>query len=359
MLRFEAEFEMEIMRLHEALKSHSYVPGPYRAFKVYDPKERLISAAPFRDRVIHHALCRVIEPIFERSLIFDTYANRKTKGVHAAIRRCQRYSRQFQFVLKGDIRKYFPSIDHEILKNLIRKKIKCEPTLQLIDLIIDNSNQQEDRSIYFPGDDLFTPFQSKKGIPMGNLTSQFFANLYLSPFDHFIKQELGIKGYIRYVDDFVLFHDQKSHLHEARGRIVRFLGEQLRLQVHSGKTQVSPANCGITFLGQRIWSTHRRLRRENVVRMKRRIKKNYYAYREGEMHRDNFELRLNSWLGHAGQANTRRLRKKILHNLRDMGLELAEHYNGHWVILEEAPEVDSIPYLYFETEVFAPNRPEP
>ena len=170
---FEVNLEKELFKLQDELKGQHYCPGSYTTFKIYDPKERMISAAPFRDRVVHHALCNIIEPIFDATLIYDTYANRKGKGTHAGIRRCQHFAKQYKYVLKADIRKYFPSIDHAILKGLIHKKIKCQPTLELIDKIIDYSNPQEQVPDYFPGDTLFTVVERKKGLPMGNLTSQF------------------------------------------------------------------------------------------------------------------------------------------------------------------------------------------
>jgi len=183
------------------------------------------------------------------------------------------------------------------------RKIKCPRTLALIDLIIDNSNPQEPVSDYFPGDDLFSISARRKGLPMGNLTSQFFANLYLSPFDHFVKEELGIKGYIRYVDDFVLFHDDKKRLHEMKQECQRFLAERLRLFLHPKKSAIFPTSTGVTFLGQRIFLTHRRLKRENVQRFYRRLKLRLALYHERKLSPDKLECQLNSWLGHAGQAD--------------------------------------------------------
>ncbi|HAD10942.1 MAG TPA: RNA-dependent DNA polymerase, partial [Saprospirales bacterium] len=202
---FEANLEWELLRLAEELRTDTYQPGAYRTFLIHDPKQRMISAAPFRDRVVHHALCNIIEPIFEPTLITHTYANRKGKGIHAGIRYCQECVRKYSYVLKSDIKKYCPGIDHDILIKIIARKIKCTRTLLLIDRIIDNSNPQEIVLDYFPGDNLFTTSQRRKGLPMGNLTSQFFANLYLSPLDHFIKEELQMEGYARYVDDLIIF----------------------------------------------------------------------------------------------------------------------------------------------------------
>lgn len=333
---FEVNMEWELDKLREELQTDIYHPGPYTSFKIYDPKERMISAAPFRDRVVHHALCNIIEPIFEPTLIFDTYANRKGKGTHAAIHRGQKFLRFYQYVLKADIRKYFPSIDHAVLKQIIRRKIKCKPTLELIDKIIDNSNRQETVADYFQGDNLFSPVEKAKGLPMGNLTSQFFANLYLSPLDHFIKEELRTKGYVRYVDDFVAFHNSKQTLHEVKARVADFLFNRLRLVLHPRKTQVFPTKDGLTFLGQRIFITHRRLRRQNVQRFRKRLHYRLKLYKNGQISPDLMECQLNSWLGHAKQADTFRLRKKIYSYLRfQQGLNLFETDRFAWRLLEQ------------------------
>ncbi len=182
-LEFYFDLEKELIRLHDELTSGLYLPGEYRTFYVYEPKKRMISAAPLRDRIVHHALCNVIQPIFERTFIHDSYANRVGFGSHRALRRFTEFARSAKYVLQCDIQKYFASIDHEILKAKIRRKIKCPETLSLIDKIIDNSNEQEPRNNWFDGDDLFTPFERRRGLPIGNLTSQFFANVYLDEID--------------------------------------------------------------------------------------------------------------------------------------------------------------------------------
>ncbi|MGH7495211.1 MAG: reverse transcriptase domain-containing protein [bacterium] len=178
--RFNANLEYELVGLQRELHDKTYQPGRYREFIIFEPKHRMISAAPYRDRVVHHALCNVIAPLFERTFIFDSYANRTGKGTHRAILRYQQFCRKNAYALKCDVRKYFPSLDHEILKAEIRRTIACPDTLWLINRIIDGSNVQEPFFEYFSGDDLFTPFERRKGLPIGNLTSQFFANVYLN-----------------------------------------------------------------------------------------------------------------------------------------------------------------------------------
>ena len=246
MVRFHFRLEEQLFRLQEDLRSKKYHPGAYKAFIIKDPKERLISAAPYRDRVLHHALCNIIEPLFERTFIFDSYANRKGKGTHRAIERFQEYGKRFPYVLKCDIRKFFPSIDHQVLKREIRWKIQCADTLWLIDKIIDASNEQEPHEVYFPGDDLFSTIERRRGLPIGNLTSQFWGNVYMNRFDHYIKEVLKVPGYIRYVDDFVLFSEDKAKLWEWKEQIQHYL-VRLRLLLHPDKTQIYQVERGVPF----------------------------------------------------------------------------------------------------------------
>jgi retron-type reverse transcriptase len=230
-LAFNYNLEDELFKLRDELEEKSYQPGDYRTFRIYEPKPRMISAAPYRDRVVHHALCNVIAPIFEKTFIRDSYANRLGFGTHRALRRFTEFARSSKYILQCDIRKYFPSIDHEILKEIIRRKIKCIDTLWLIEKIIDNSNKQEPHIVYFSGDNIFTPHERRRGLPIGNLTSQFFANIYLNGFDHFVKEKLKTEKYLRYVDDFALFGDDKMFLADSRTAIEEYL-ETLRLKIH-------------------------------------------------------------------------------------------------------------------------------
>ncbi|MGB3292211.1 MAG: RNA-directed DNA polymerase [Phormidesmis sp.] len=218
-LDFNFNFEENLIQLQSELIAKTYQPGPYKTFKIIDPKPRIISAAPYRDRVVHHALCNIITPLFENGFIADSYANRVGFGTHRALAKFVELARSHRYVLQCDVRKYFPSIDHEILKALIRRKLKCQDTLWLIDTIIDGSNEQETVLQYFPGDIMLTPAMRRRGLPIGNLTSQFFANVYLNGFDHFVKEQLRVKCYIRYVDDFVLLSDDRAFLQAAVSKL--------------------------------------------------------------------------------------------------------------------------------------------
>lgn len=303
-LRFYHHYEENLWQIISELQSKTYKPGHYKTFSIYKSKPRQISAAPFRDRVVHHALIAVVGPILERTFIFDTYANRTGKGTHKAIERYQHYLKKYDYALKCDIRKYFPSIDHEILKSLIRRKIACVDTLWLINTIIDNSNPQTEHLCYFPGDTLFTPHERKRGLPIGNLTSQWFANYYLSFLDHYVKEVLHCKGYVRYVDDCVLFSNSKPELWEWKKAIEIFL-ESYRLILNPQRTELYPAKEGKCFLGQKVFQSYRRLPSDNVRRAKKRIQCTLLAKPE------TMQQSLSGWVGHARQANTRNLLRSL------------------------------------------------
>ena len=220
---FEYRLEENLLTLQEELLNHTYRPGAYTSFFIHEPKRRLISAAPFRDRVVHHALCQIIEPGFERSFIADSFANRVGKGTHRALDRLQHFTRSFRFALSCDIRQFFPSLDHEILLATLARKVTDPDVLRLGTLILASGRDilsGEYNTVWFPGDDLFAALRPR-GLPIGNLTSQFWANCYLNAFDHFVKRELRCPGYVRYVDDFVLFADDKRPLWEWKARLVK------------------------------------------------------------------------------------------------------------------------------------------
>ena len=244
--KFNFNLENELITLQQELIDKTYQPGAYTEFYIYDAKKRKISAAPYRDRVVHHALCNLIEPIFDKSMIYDTYANRQGKGTHSAILRFQSFSRKNSYAFKGDIKKYFPCIDHKILLETLFDRIQCKDTRWLIKIIIDNSNPQEEVLDYFNGDDLLTPIMRRKGLPLGNLTSQFFANIYLNGFDHFIKEGLQCKYYIRYVDDFVLFSNNKRELKSLKNELIDYL-ETIRLKINSKRSQIIPTEKGVSL----------------------------------------------------------------------------------------------------------------
>ena len=314
-LEFMKDFEHNILALQESLINKSYQPGDYTAFFIYEPKKRMISAAPFADRIVHHCLINVIGPIFEPTFVEQSYANQVNKGTHRAIRDVQSAMRLHRYVLHCDIRKYFPSIDHEILKNMIHCKIKDPDILWLINLIIDSSNPQEPVLDYFPGDDLLTPADRRRGLPIGNLTSQFFANVYLTGFDHFVKQQLGCRFYFRYVDDMVVVASDKNHLWNICHEMGRYL-ERLRLRLHPHKQHVRPVDRGIRFLGQIIYPDRRLLPKRNIRRFMRRMKKFQKQYALGAVTFAQVNHSFQSWLGHVRQAHTYALRRSLVAKIK-------------------------------------------
>jgi retron-type reverse transcriptase len=312
-LEFNDNIENSLFELHHELETKTYQPGEYHTFRIYDPKPRLISAAPYRDRIVHHALCNIIIPPIEKSFIFDTYANRIGFGSHKALKRFIKFARSHRYVLQCDIKKYFPSIDHEILKQQISRKIKCQDTLWLIEAIIDNSNPQEPVNDYFLGDDLLTPLQRRKGLPIGNLTSQFFSNFYLNSFDHFIQEKIKCHNYLRYVDDFALFSDDQVFLAEARRSIEDYL-TTLRLTIHPIKSQLFETKQGANFLGFRVLPDRIRVRNDNLRRSRRRFRELQYDYRYQQISLEKLIQRVQSWEAHLKHGDTYQLRRKIFDN---------------------------------------------
>jgi retron-type reverse transcriptase len=307
---FMANRERELLRLEAELQAGTWRPGRYTVIEIRDPKPRRVSAAPFRDRVVHHALCAVIEPVWEKRFIFDSYANRIGKGSHWAVARYEHFRDRHAHVLRGDLYRYFPSIDHAILKTDLRRRIACKQTLWLLDTIIDGSNAQEPVNLYFPCDDIFTPFERRRGLPIGNLTSQFFANVFLDGFDHYIKEVLRAP-YLRYVDDWALFHDDPAVLADWRIAIERYL-QAHRLVVHPRKTWIASTLEAATFLGYVLLpGGGRRLPEDNVSRFRNRLRSLRDRWQAGSVEENEVRQRITSWIAHANQADTRSLRHAL------------------------------------------------
>ena len=346
---FEYKLEDNLLQLQRELQEQTYQPGEYHSFYIHDPKKRLISAAPFRDRVVHHALCNLIEPIFERSFIFDSYANRIGKGTHKALDRAQQFARRFRYVLTCDVRQFFPSIDHEILRGILASSLqahaaKQSPPIQesslrafvakqsplpggdcfpkarndegvmwLIDRILESGAgilSEEYEMTYFPGDDLFAK-NRPRGLPIGNLTSQFWANCYLSPFDHFIKRKLRCKGYLRYVDDSLLFSNNLESLHDWRTQAIQELG-RYRLTLHENQCQPRPVSEGIPFLGFILYPDHRLLKHRKGIAFQRKLAMLRQDYQAAKITFPQLDASIQGWVNHVRFANTWGLRRSIL-----------------------------------------------
>ena len=306
---FEKDTLGNLLLLHEELKNETYYPKPLKIFILRDPKTRKISKSDFRDRVVHHALINLLEPIFDKTFIYDSCANRKGKGNLFALKRFDKFVRKVSrngkitfnkfndnnyvagFCLKADIKRYFETINHKILINLIKRKINNYKVICLIEKILNNFKTKIDG----------------KGMPLGNLTSQFFANIYLHELDYFVKHILRSKYYIRYVDDFVILNDSKSQLNEWVAKINIFLQNQLNLELHPEKSKIIPLSKGIGFVGFKNFYYFRLLRKRNIMNMERKIKR----FNEELIANNKFIKTLEGWQAYAKWADSYNLIKRF------------------------------------------------
>jgi len=280
-LQFSEDLESNLLSLSRELKSGCYKPKGFKEFEIFDPKHRLIEAPYFRDRVVHRSLHQTLEPIFDRSFIYDSFACRKGKGTHEGVDRAHYFLRKPEnvYFLKCDIKNYFGSVDHGILKERIRRNIGDSEIIELIGSLLASYSSDVGK---------------RKGLPIGTLYSQLFANVYLNSFDHFVKQGLQADYYVRYMDDFVLFSDSKERLHNLEKAMKGYLRDKLGLRLPESKTCIEPVDKGLKFLGYRLFPTHRELRKRNKKKFLRKI-------RNFKIHSNEFEQVLDSiesWKGH-------------------------------------------------------------
>jgi RNA-directed DNA polymerase len=316
---FEFRLEDNLLILQAELRTQIYSPGAYHSFLIHEPKKRLISAAPFRDRVVHHALCNQIEPVFERSFSPACYANRKLMGTHRAVDKAQQYARRYLYVLQCDIRQFFPAIDHAVLLAALVRKIEDTRVLWLCRQILASGRgvlAEEYEMVYFPGDDLLAA-ERPRGLPIGNLTSQFWANVYLTGFDHFIQRQLGCRAYVRYVDDFLLFGDQKAILWQWKAALEEYLA-RLRLTIHPG-AHPRPVKEGFPFLGFVIFPNRKRVKRRKVIHFRRKLRRLAEAYQAKKIPLDRVNASVQGWVNHVRYGNTVGLRKAVLRGVLDRG----------------------------------------
>jgi RNA-directed DNA polymerase len=309
---FEFGLADRLLKLQSELIAGEYQPGAYQHFTIHEPKRRLISAAPFRDRVVHHALGNVIEPIFESLFHPHSYANRVGKGTHRALDQLQRYARRYRYVLRLDIVQHFPSLDHTVLKEGLFQVVGDDQVRWLIDRILHSGEgilADEYDMVYFPHDDLFA-CSKPRGLPIGNLTSQFWSNCYLNPLDWFISRELGCRAYLRYVDDMALFSDSRQQLQVWQKQIVNHLA-RLRLTLHETSAQPFPAASGIPWLGFVVYPTHRKLKRRNVIAFRQRLAQNISWYREGRISFAELDAAVQGWINHVRYGDTWGLRDHL------------------------------------------------
>ena len=298
--RFQRDLKENLTKLREELINQTYQPCALKTFTLRDPKTRKISKSAFRDRVVHWALCNLIVPFFEKSFIYDSHANRVGKGTLKAIERFDKFKKKVSknntrecYVLKADIKHYFEEIDHQTLVEMIRRKIKDEKVIWLIEKILSINNRA-------------------KGMPLGNLTSQFFANLYLNESDVFVKHKLKAKYYIRYVDDFVILHESKERLEEWKKKINEFLQDKLKIELHPSKSHVLKLSNGINFLGFRIFYYHKLIRKSNLKNFQRKFNNLRILFDEEIISREKSLEALEGWLAYCSHANTHKYRKHLI-----------------------------------------------
>ncbi|MCP5526901.1 MAG: group II intron reverse transcriptase domain-containing protein [Verrucomicrobiales bacterium] len=290
----------ELAALQTGLNTGAIELGDYHYFTIHDPKERRICAASFRERVLHHAVMRICEPVFERGLIHHTYACRRGKGQTGAVQAAERNSRRHAWFLKLDVRKYFDSIDHNVLLGLLERRFKDVPLLGLFGRLLDTYQTA-------PG----------KGLPIGNLTSQHFANYYLDPLDRFVTATSGFGAYVRYMDDFVIWHSDRARLRALRTDIEAFLADRLRLAVKE-RTPVHPVGRGLDFLGFRLRPASRRLDAHSRKRFVRKYRGCLAAFGQGEWTESEMQRRLTALFAFVRQADTYAFRRRVLERFGDV-----------------------------------------
>jgi len=317
-IEFEKDVIGNLFKIHEELKNQTYCPKPLKTFILRDPKTRKISKSAFRDRIVHHALVLVIEPIFDKSFIYDSCANRVGKGTLFAIKRFDEFKRKVTanrtkeaFCLKADIRHYFNEINHEVLLKIIKRKIKDEKVIWLIKKIVANISQPASPPPHKSCQLSLLQFITKIGMPLGNLTSQFFANVYLNELDYFVKHKLKAKYYIRYVDDFVILHKSKKQLLIWKAQIDEFLRKKLKIKLHPDKSMIVSLIQGVDFVGFRIFYNYKLLRKRNI----RKIFAIVEEYRQGEISKNDMLEIFQGWQAYSRWANCFKLRKKVVRRI--------------------------------------------
>lgn len=323
--RFGFFLESNIFKLQQELATGSYTPSAYTYFMIKDPKERDVAAPSFRDRVVQHALVSNIEPIFDKVFIEDTYACRKSKGTHFGQRRVKKflmasrciYGKETKiYVLQCDIKKFFSNISWDILLKLIAKKVSCPKTLALIEKIVTtheymNKKRPDQLLLFAQNQDRFISVSQRKGLPIGNLTSQLFANIYLNALDHFVKENLRERWYARYMDDFLIIHPDKEHLKKVREEIREFLNKELKLELHPKKLIIKSVKDGVTFVGYRIFYDHILIKGSTLLRMQRKYKFRKKQLAKGIIDEQKFKSTINSFKGHLDQANAYKLKRMM------------------------------------------------
>jgi len=307
--KFEFVLEKNIFKLHRDLKNKIYKHGKYKGFYICDPKVRHIHKATVRDRVIHHAIFRILNEVFEPTFIQASFSCRIGKGNHKGVLALEDMTRKVSknytkncFVLKCDIKKFFDSIDHVILLEILCRKIKDEDTIYLLKEIIQSFSASQINLFH------------RKGIPIGNLTSQLFANIYMNEFDQFIKHKLKIKYYARYTDDFVIVSDTKEEFNNILKKLESFLKEKLSLKLHPHKVEVRKLHQGIDFLGYVVKPHHKSLRTKTRKRLVKKLNYRVKEFQKGKIGKNTLKQTLASYLGVLSHASEYKFTENLKNN---------------------------------------------
>ncbi len=312
--------ESNLLKLQRELVSEVYMPSSYVCFTVFDPKVRKVAAPAFRDRVLQHSLVTQIEPLFDSKFIYDSYACRKNKGTHFGLKRVKKFLSATRsiygkhtpiYCLRMDISKFFASVSWDVLIALINKTVPCEKTKKLIEKIVTKHQCYDVNGNYIRAPhDIVVP-DKRKGLPIGNLTSQLFANVYLNELDHYVKETLHVRWYARYMDDFLIIHPDRTYLKKMRDTLRIFLGDELKLNFHPKKVIIQNVKQGLPFVGYLIFYDHVLIRGSTLLRMRRRLKKRRIKCME-ENDNKSLKATLSALRGHLQHANAHYLEKNLL-----------------------------------------------
>lgn len=301
-LTFQEDETLNLLKLQKELKDKTYEFGTYTQFYIYEPKERLIHAPSFKDKIVQLALNNVLKEYYNKTFIYDSYGSIDNKGTHRCVDKIQHNLRQAKweygdkaYVVKFDIKKFFYSIDRDILKKIYKKKIKDKDTLDLLFKIVDSSNQIDE-----------------KGLPLGNTISQLSANVYLNELDQYAKRKLRLKYYVRYMDDVIAVVENKQIANEVKDKLIAFVDNNLNIKANLDKTQIFPISQGINSVGFKIYTTHRLLRNNSKKKIKRKIKSFPNLVKNKKITQSKCEEMLNSWHSHANYGNVYKFENSLL-----------------------------------------------
>ena len=313
--RWEYRLGERLLALQERLASGQWVPGAYTRFTIHRPKTRVVSAAPFADRVVHHAWMQVCGPTFERCFSPWSFANRKGLGTHAAVQHVERLAQRHTWALRLDVVQHFQSIDHAVLLGKLERRVQEDRLLEVARRILAGGKETTplaDGPLYLPGDDLLAAVRPR-GLPIGNLTSQFWSHVVMDELDQFVVRTLGCRAYARYVDDMVLLAHDPQTLLRWRDAVVQRARERLRLRFHAHSAHPFPVEQGIPWLGMVVWPQVTRIKARKVVSATRHLRQSWRDWMAGDLAFDALDARFKGWIAHARHAQAGAVNAAVLH----------------------------------------------